>query len=199
VLQVAGDGMWESAVALPVSSGPAASVAAVERVVAAAEHDAAIEVLWPGQLFVGVRWGVAEVDEAVAAAQRVHEALVGSVTNSAVSALVSLLGGVPECLPEFAELGAVNAWSSAQPLTLWRQGRPLELTTMVTEALSSRPDLTECSNPVALEIAAADPRPWWVGVVVSTAAGSAHRLDRGLLDDALVRGVSAVAARHDEG
>ena len=160
---------------------------------ATAKHDVAIEVMWPGQVFVGVRWDLAEVDEAVAAVQRVSSVLTASVPSPGVSALVSLLGVVPECMPEFAELGAVNAWSSTRPLMLWRQGRPLELTTEVEEALSSRPDLAECFNPVALEIAASVPRPWWVGVVVSTAVGSAHRLDRRLLEDALVRGVGAVA------
>jgi hypothetical protein len=160
--------------------------------VAAAKHDVAIEVLWPGEVFVGVRWDLAEVDEAVAAVQRVNSVPIASVSSPAVSALVSLLGDEPECLPEFAELGAVNAWSSTRPLTLWRRGRPLQLTTAVEEALNSRPDLTDCFNPVAVEIAATAPRPWWVGVVVSTAVGSAHRLDRQLLDDALVRGVGAV-------
>jgi hypothetical protein len=57
----------------------------------------------------------------------------------------------------------------------------------VDEALASRPDLTECRHPVAVELAAAAPRACWVGVTVSTRTGSHHRLDRDALDDVLVR------------
>jgi hypothetical protein len=193
VLQIAADGAWESAAVLPVTTDPPAAAGVVERVAAAARHDVAIEVLWPGELFVGVRWGLAEVAEALAAVRRVSPLAVASAAGSAVSALVSLLGIVPNGVPELAELGAVNAWSSTRPLTLWRRGDPLGLDTEMDQTLRTRPDLTQCHHPVALEIAASDPRPWWVGIVVSTAIGSVHRLDRRLLDDALVRGVGADA------
>jgi hypothetical protein len=163
----------------------------VNQVAAMAEHDVAIEAMWAGQVFVGVRWALTEVDEALAGARRVNAALFESVSCSAESALVSLLDSVPDCPPESAELGAVNAWASTGPLVLWRRGDPLGPTTVVDEALASRPDLIECCHPVALETAATDPRSWWVGVVVTGAAGPAHRLDRRLLDDALVRGVRA--------
>jgi hypothetical protein len=192
-MQVAGDGVWESTVVLPANSDPAAAVEVAERVATAAKHDVAIEVLWSGQLFVGVRWGLGEVDGAVAAMRRISALTLAPRTCSARSALVSLLGVVPEGAPEFAELGAVNAWSSTCPLTLWRRGDPVELSTAVGEALSARPDLTECSRPVALEIAASNPRPWWIGTVVSTPIGTVHRLDRRLLDQALARGVGAGA------
>ena len=193
MLQVAGDGTWESAVVVPVSSDTAALAGIVQQVAASANNDVAVEVMWPGQLFAGVRWGVAQVEEAVGAAQRVSSVLQTPATTAPVSALVSLLGVVPEGDPELAELGAVNAWSSARPSRLWRQGDQLEVGTVLDEALTSRPDLMECSNPVALEIAATDPRPWWIGVVVSTPVGSAHRVDRRLLEETLRRGVGAAA------
>jgi hypothetical protein len=163
------------------------------RVATAAKHDVAIEVLWSGQLFVGVRWGLGEVDEVVAAIKRIRSWMLAPRTRSAKSALVSLLGVVPQGAPDFAELGAVNAWSSTRPLTLWRRRGLVELSTDVDEALSSRPDLVECPAPVALEIAASHPRPWWIGTVVSTPIGSVHRLDRRLLDEALARGVGTGA------
>ena len=98
-----------------------------------------------------------------------------------------MLGTAPSSVLEFAELGAVNAWASTGPLVLWRQGEAL-VPTAVDEALASRPDLTRCTHPVAVELAATDPRPYWIGVTVSKRSGSTNTLDRDALDDELVRG-----------
>ncbi len=60
VLQFAGDGRWETAGTVPVTADPTRLAARVEQVAATAEHDVAVEVLWPGQVFVGARWDLAE-------------------------------------------------------------------------------------------------------------------------------------------
>lgn len=60
----------------------------------------------------------------------------------------------------------------------------------VSRALASRPDLTECRHPVAVEVVMTKPRSCWVGVTVSTDTGSNHRLLEGdALDEVLARGI----------
>jgi hypothetical protein len=187
VLQIAGDGRWETAGTVPITAAPARLAAHVDQVAATAQRDVAIEALWPGQIFVGARWGLAESDAALAGARRAQAVLSAPVTHPMEAALLALLGTTPNPAAEFAELGAVNAWASTGPLTLWRRGKALA-STAVDEALASRPDLTECRHPLAVEIAATEPRPCWIGVTVSTRTGSSHRLDRDVLNKVLARG-----------
>ncbi len=187
VLQVAGDGRWETAGTVPLAADPTRLVACIEQVVATPEHDVAVEVLWPGQIFVGARWDLAEADEALMSAQRVQAALVTPMRPPVEAALLALLDTTSSPAPEFAELGAVNAWASTGPLTLWRRGEVLA-PGAVDEALASRPDLTECRHAVAVELAAVDPRPCWIGVTVSTFTGYNHRLNRDALGEVLARG-----------
>ena len=156
---------------------------------AGARRDVAVEVLWPGQVFVGARWDLAEdggagADAALAAARRALAALSASAPRPAEAGLLALLDATPSPVPEFVELGAVNAWASVGPLTLWRRTEALT-PAAVDAALASRPDLVECRYPVAVEVAVTRPRSCWVGVTVSTRTGLVHRLDRGALDEVL--------------
>jgi hypothetical protein len=106
------------------------------------------------------------------------------------AALLALLGSTPTSEPEFAELGAVRAWQSVGPLTLWRRGEVL-IRERVDEALASRPDLTWCTRPVAVEFATTEPRACWIGVTESEPAGRHHRLDHGVVHDVLARGTAS--------
>lgn len=187
-LQVAGDGRWETAVTIPVDDASRLATR-LERVAASARRDVAVEVLWPGQVFVGARWSLAEsggagANAALAGARRALAVL--SASYPAEAALLALLHSTPNLVPEFAELGAVNAWASVGPLTLWRRTKAFT-PAAVGAALASRPDLTECRYPVAVEVAATGPRACWVGVTVSNLAGSVHLLDRDALDEVLAR------------
>ncbi len=187
VLLIAGDGRWENACTVRASDKATRLVACIDHVVASAEHDVAVEVLWPGQVFVGVRWRLFESGDALSSAGQARAVLSRPVSRPVEAALLAMLGTAPSSVLEFAELGAVIAWASTGPLVLWRQGEVL-VPTAVDEALASRPDLTRCAHPVAVELAATDPRPYWIGVTVSKRSGSTNHLDRDALDDLLVRG-----------
>jgi hypothetical protein len=93
----------------------------------------------------------------------------------------------PDAEVTMIELGAVNAWPSIGRETLWRAGQADAA--HLEDLAARRPDLARCAHPVAVEVAAATPRPCWVGVVVSGAAGPVH-----LLDLAAVREVFALGA-----
>ncbi len=74
-LLVVADGHWETSTVVPVTAGRGRLAASLEEVAAAAERDVAVEVLWPGLVFVGVRWGLTELDDAMAGAQRTRESV----------------------------------------------------------------------------------------------------------------------------
>lgn len=195
VLQVAGDGRWETADTVPVSAGRTRVAACVEQAATRARRDVAVEVLWPGQVFVGVRWDLAESDgagsnAALAGARRAQDVLSASVTRPVEATLLALLDSTPNPAPEFAELGAVNAWASVGPLALWRRNEVFTPAAM-DAALASRPDLIECRHPVAVEVAVTEPRSCWVGVTVSNRTGSVHLLDRDSVGKVLARATSA--------
>lgn len=195
VLQVAGDGGWETAAVVPVSTDESRLPCVVEQAAATAGRDVAVEVLWPGQVFVGARWDLAGSDGAgsagaLAGARRAQAVLSAPVARPVEAALLALLGAMPDPAPEFADLGAVNAWASVGPLTLWRRDEALT-PVVVDRALALRPDLTECAHPVAVEVAVTEPRPCWIGVTVSTRTGSVHLLDRDFLDAVLAAATGA--------
>ncbi|WP_232666986.1 hypothetical protein [Pseudonocardia sp. TRM90224] len=177
VLQVAADSAWEVAL---VADGKDARGAPdlVARAVAAGRRDVAIEVLWPRQGFAGARWLLEDAAEAAAAAERV----ASFMTHAAVSgqpladALVAVLAAPPGRDVDRVELGAVNAWASVGAQVLWQRGRP-DAGLPLADLPGRRPDLFECQHPVALEVAASEPRVCWVGVVVSTPHGQLHRTD----------------------
>lgn len=182
VLQIAGDGRWEAARAVMVSGSSTKPSTVVQEVASTAVRDVAVEVLWPGQAFVGVRWPVDQLDDVARAASRAS-LMVGSA-HGIEGALLTLLGTVPSRDLEFAELGAVNAWASVGPEVLWRRGHahpPQALNALLTR----RPDLTICAHPVAVELAVSQPLPCWIGIIVSTNSGPAHHLDRQALDQVL--------------
>jgi len=149
----------------------------VQKVAHGAQEDLAVEVLWPGQAFAGVRWPAGEVQQAAAATARAYAVFSQMHEQPIEAGILALLGTRPGPDLELAELGAVNAWRSVGSLVLWRRGDDL-----TAEALHSRvarrPDLTTCSHPVAVELAAILPRPWWIGIVVSVGSGSVHHLDQ---------------------
>lgn len=190
VLQVAADGRWESADVVPLADGSAPARFVIEQVAQGARNDVSVEILWPGQAFVGVRWPADAWDLATAAASRGFVALAdGSPVppRQAVEVgLLALLGTAPSPDLEFVELGAVNAWRSTGPERLWRRGEVL--TAGIAESvLVSRPDLATCSHPLAVELAVTTPQPCWVGVYVSTGSGPIHRLAPQMVKNVLDR------------
>jgi hypothetical protein len=192
VLQIAADGCWERARVVEAADLSTTGPTAVREVASAARRDVAVEVLWPGQAFVGVRWPAAQADEAAAAASRTDGVLSrqGGVAAPSIieAALVALLGATPSPDLERAELGAVNAWASVGPEVLWRNGdawTPQDLDALV----AGRPDLCVCARPVAVELVVSRPRACWVGVVVSNGPGPDHHLDRQALDAVLRRSI----------
>ncbi|WP_147995793.1 hypothetical protein [Streptomyces sp. uw30] len=146
----------------------------VEQAARTARHDVAVEVLWPANAFCGVRWGVDQWDEAVAGTARAYDALAGG--NAAVTLVSALLGDAPSSVVEFAELGAVNAWTSVGSEVLWRHGEGFTQEAL-DATLLRRPELTVCEHPLAVELAVTIPRPCWVGIYVSSQRGSLHHLD----------------------
>jgi len=190
-VQAAADGRWETARELTIAGCADASHETLDGVVQAADDDVAIEVLWPGQAFVGVRWRSDETSAVDVALDRLRTVLHTPDSAADVwpieTALLALLGTVPSADLELAELGAVNAWASTGPEVLWQRGHgPGEPD--LDNLLARRPDLTACSRPVAVELAVTLPRPSWIGIAVSTSGTEpVHRLDRRLLDDVLDR------------
>ncbi|MGI8722917.1 MAG: hypothetical protein ACR2JG_11885 [Geodermatophilaceae bacterium] len=184
VVQVAADGCWEAA--LSASWEQAEDVPdLVRRAAALGLRDVAIEVLWPGGGFVGARWSLEQVQTAADAGRRAavliaHAGMSADASpdngEPVTAALAALLDGLPGRNADRVEVGAVNAWASVGPQLLWQRGRP-EAGLPLNELPGRRPDLCECRHPVALEIAATEPRACWVGVVVSTQHGLVHRLD----------------------
>lgn len=189
MLQIASDGLWETASVL--AQGGATAKDAVSLAASTATGDVAVEALWPGQLFVGVRWSLDELDEAVAGVLRAG-VVIGEAAGRAPTAarvLLALAGATPDSHVELSELGAVNAWASVGPEPLWRRGQqdvwPLD------DLLARRPDLVRCAHPVAVEVSTAVPRACWVGVVVSEPVGPVHLLDLAAVRNLLALSVDA--------
>ena len=173
-LQVAADGAWEDAAVVPLPSEAAAVVLA--EVADAAHTDVAIEVMWPGEVFVGVRWPRTALAEASAALDQIAAVVRGTTPVAPVAAmLTALLGADPRDDVTLLELGAVGAWRSTGPELLWRADRPGQLPAVVD--LRFRPDLQRNRRPLAVEVGADTPWPHWIGLVVSRPDGDRHRLD----------------------
>jgi hypothetical protein len=184
VLQVAADGQWERAQIIALSGEVQAAHAAVTRTAAGARY-LAMEILWPGTMFVGTVWPADRHAEAYPAATRAFAAL-GEARQSepAVTGLTALLGATPEGEVASADLGAVNAWLSVGPEPLWRQGE-IYSAAAVDGTVDNRPDLMTCTHPVAVEFSIAGPRRCWVAIFVSTPHGAAHHLNRQRLHQVL--------------
>jgi hypothetical protein len=188
VLQVAADGQWETAEAVPVTGNPATARRVIEQVAQAARNDVAVEILWPGQAFVGVQWPAPLWTQAVAAASRSFVVLATSSpvppSQPVEAGLLAMLGSTPGTDLDYVELGAVNAWHSIGPEPLWQPGAVL--TARAAESvLLRRPDLATCSHPLAVELGVTNPQPCWIGIYVSTGSGPVHRLDPQLLNNVL--------------
>ena len=192
VLQVAADGHCEGARLVSAADISTHTPPTLEQVASTAERDIALEILWPREAFVGVRWPIDDLDDAQAASARASE-VVGDqarvITSTATArgldaALLALVGATPSPDLEFAELGAVNAWGSIGPARLWTRGAPYS--PAATEALlARRPDLTSCAHPLAVEVAATRLRPCWIGIIVSSNSSDNHHLDRPALNRVL--------------
>ena len=154
ILQLAADGSWEDALSAPLPAAPAAVDRLLERVLADAGADVAAELLWEGPpiVFVGARFGL---DEARELRDRLRALAPRAEVTPPVA--VELLAGGPLGPPVRAELGAVNAWKTIQPLRL-----PLECSEQEIEArLAERPDLAGSGLPLALEVVHDRPREAW--------------------------------------
>ena len=180
VLQIAADGRWETAAVL-VLSGPAVTARAVlHQIAATAEHDVALEVLWPGAVFIGVRWPAEALSQADAALERVLAITGGDPAVILAAALGAGLGESLTCIV----VGAVNAWLSTGAEVIWRPGRTADPDSLLG-MVDQRPDLLMCRHRVAVEFVADHPWPHWAGVEISTPEGDRHRLDRAALADLL--------------
>jgi hypothetical protein len=80
--------------------------------------------------------------------------------------------------PSFLELGIVNAWRSMGPVRFESApGAPMACEKL-QQALAAHPHYSEIrANPIAIELAFDSPLPHWLGVVVSCAHASGHRID----------------------
>jgi hypothetical protein len=187
VLQVAANGQWEQANIIPLSGDVGAAHAAVGRIADGAPRWLAMEILWPGTMFVGTAWRAERHAEAVPAATRAFATLGGKrLPEPATVGLMALLGSTPEGELESADLGAVNAWMSVGPEALWRRGEAYS-SAAVDSALESRPDLVRCTHPVAAEFSVPGQPPCWVAIFVSTPQGEVHQLDRERLHALLMK------------
>jgi hypothetical protein len=190
VLQVVSDDQWESAETVPVAADDGQARAVVASVGRAARDTVAVELLWPGQAFVGVQWPAASWPAALAAVSRGHVAVTGrqmALGQVVEAGLLALLGAAPATDVEFVELGAVNAWLSVGPEVLWQRGDEALTAQTLVSKLAHRPDLTSSAHPVAVELAVTNPRPCWIGVYVATRSGPIHQLDYERLADVLSR------------
>ena len=173
-MQTAAGGRWEEArgVHTPASAGEVRGL-----LHGWDADDVAVEYEWLGHplVFVGARPALEDAAVRVAAES----------PSDPEAALAALAGGPPSELVA-VEIGAVNAWRSVGPLRLWSAGDPPRLPD-VEALLDGRPDLRECSVPVALEVAWGEPRECWVGREISRPVGDAHVVERGFVSD-LVRG-----------
>jgi hypothetical protein len=169
---------------MPLSGDVGAAHAAVGRMAAGARW-LAMEILWPGTMFVGRVWAAESHKEAESAATRAFEALGGAQPpEAAMVGLTALLGATPEGEVASADLGAVNAWMSVGPESLWRRGDAFS-GAAVDSAVDRRPDLVTCTHPVAVEFSISGPRQCWVAIFVSTPQGDGHHLDRRRLHEVL--------------
>lgn len=159
------------------------SQAVVHEVADHARESVAVEMLWPGQAFVGARWPLGELADAVHALDRLDSrrtqrgASSGGAAMGVFAALTALLSAEPRAELAFVEVGAVNAWRSVGAEEIWHADRPVPVRRSVRR-LRQRPDLLLCPHPVAVEFAGLRPRPHWIGVTVSTPEGPRHRLNQ---------------------
>jgi hypothetical protein len=190
VLQLAADGAWEQAAVVSLPAGLAAGRAALDTAVAAARVDVALEILWPGQVFIGVRWPREAISAAKAALDRVlavFSAAAASGEWTVTAALRAALDGQLGQELDLVEVGAVNAWRSIGPQMIWCSGQLGHLGQLdaALAVLHERSDLLGCGKPVAVEFVAYSPRPHWIGVYVSKEQDGQRRLDEAALGELL--------------
>ncbi len=162
LLQFAMDGWWERASRLVLPATCSDIDQMLDRL---GRSRLGVEVVWPGPpvVFVGAR--------IAGCAQALHR-IAAQPDLTAAEAFTSLAGARPEP-PVHAEIGVFNAWRSVAPLRLRLDDR----SEVVEAALASRPDLTRCRHPVALEVAYRHHREAWWGIEVSVPNANSHRVE----------------------
>ncbi|MBV1855823.1 hypothetical protein [Catellatospora tritici] len=178
LVQAAPDGRWERAVV--IDGNPAAFLEPMSNGVG----HLGVEVMWPGNAFVGAAFPAEQWQQAADAVTRVLATIGASDAThgvpgriTAAAGLRALLDGEPGDRAAFAQLGAVNAWSSVGAETLWREGESYSPRT-VDAVLDRRPDLARnCAHPVAVEfgLAGQQARPGWVAFYVAPPGGPVDR------------------------
>lgn len=160
MVQVAVDGWWEDAIAVPL---PASATELHGLLDALGSDDVAVEMLWPGPpvVFAGARFGSLDVPPLTD---------ITATADWTPSRALALLASGPLGPPVRAELGAVNAWRTVGSLHLELDASPAA----IERALADRPRLATCSHPVALEIVHAHPREAWWAIEVSARQGDLH-------------------------
>ena len=161
-LQVAAEGWWEHATAAPLPLTPGGVDGLLD---AFGATEVGVEVLWSGPpaVFVGARVG------------RVDRPLLREIAarwDWTPSQALEILAGGPLGPPVRAELGAVNAWRSVEPLPLRLDADAPAIET----ALAGRTDLASCHRPVALEIVHEKPRHAWWAIEVSSRQAGMHQV-----------------------
>lgn len=190
LVQAAPDGQWERAVV--IDGDPELFIEPMSHGV---KH-IGVEVMWPGHTFVGTGFLAEHWQQAADAVTRVLAAFSPESSgaqqlgtqrrNTAAAGLHALLDQEPGDRACFAQLGAVNAWSSVGAETLWREGEPYSPQT-VDAVLDRRPDLAlTCAHPVAVEFGLANQgaRPGWIAFYVAPPGGP---VDRAWLHEILAR------------
>jgi hypothetical protein len=159
-LQIAADGWWEHAKTAPLPLTPGGVDGLLD---AFGATEVGVEVLWPGPptVFVGARVG------------RVDRPLVREIATRwdwTPSQALEILARGPLGPPVRAELGAINAWRSVEPLHLRIDADASAIET----ALAGRTDLACCDRPVALEIVHETPQQAWWAIEVSSRRAGTH-------------------------
>jgi hypothetical protein len=131
-----------------------------------------VELLWAGPpiSFVGVRLDGERVRSLPALAHQLADS-----HDDPQAVLVAMTGGELGSI-EVVQCGAINAWDSVPPMTLW------DGTTWIDPAtrLPAHPDLRICAHPVGLEVGH---RHAWYAVEVSRRTGGEHVVDDARLDE----------------
>jgi hypothetical protein len=142
----------------------------------------AVELLWPGPPISFV--GVVLRGDRVSVLPDLVDVLTGS-PSEAEAALQAMVGGELGTA-EFAECGAINAWTLVPPMTLWDG----ETWHDPIARLSEHPDLRTCTYPVGLEVAHEHA---WYAVEISERTDGRHVVDEtrlGALGGAVQRHVT---------
>jgi hypothetical protein len=180
-LQLATNGEWEHALALPLE--PAAFGRVEQWLGANATHDeAAVEIVFEsprGPSTLGVRATGADLPRLrQAAAALLTERTVPSLHAAGVH--LARAFGRPLFTTNGADallLGAFNAWKSRGEVTLWeRANGALDVTAVVDRAMASHLARSPSREPLLIEAVTRTPVQHWIGICASVVAAGQHVL-----------------------